>query len=82
MAKHPLAWSGGIRVTDLYSHEYFGKVSLVTDNPQRALANVDIILLCLPGYAIESTLRSLKHYLKKEQVMGSIVSSTGFFYGA
>lgn len=80
LSRKPLAWREDLRVTDLYSHEYVGKANMVTDNSQLAIEGVDIILLCLPGYAIEPTLLSLKPYLKKDQVVGSIVSSTGFFF--
>ena len=44
--------------------------------------DADIILLCLPGYAIRETLLQVKDYLRPETAVGSVVSSTGFFFEA
>ena len=45
------------------------------------MCDCNIIFLCLPGFAIESTLRSIKPYIENA-VVGSIVCSTGFFFAS
>lgn len=75
-------WKKKLHVTDIAAHEYVGDLNLVTDIPELAVEGADLILLCLPGFAIEDTLLSLKPYLKDNQILGSIVSSTGFFFMA
>ena len=80
LSRNSSVWSNTIKIVDIYLREYYGKVNLITSNPEDAIKGADIILLCLPGYAIEETLRSIKPYLKQNQLVGSIVSSTGFFF--
>ena len=55
---------------------------MVTDDAQRALADASIVLLCLPGYAIESELIKIRPYLNSRTFVGSVFSSTGFFFEA
>lgn len=77
---HPTRWSNRISVFDIYGKKYEGDLSLITDNPQDAVYKCDIILLCVPGYLIEKILTDIKSYLLKDVVIGSIVSSSGFFF--
>ena len=42
----------------------------------------DIVLLCLPGYAIKSELIKIKPYVNEHTYVGSVFSSTGFFFEA
>ena len=39
-------------------------------------------MLCLPGYAIRETLLQIREYLRPDAAVGSVVSSTGFFFEA
>lgn len=82
LSSKPRLWKKKLHVTDVAAHEYVGDLNLVTDIPESAVEGADLILLCLPGFAIEDTLLSLKPYLKDNQILGSIVSSTGFFFMA
>lgn len=70
----PELWS----VKDLHSNVYKGNLTAISNNPKDALEGCDIVFLCLPGFAIESTLESIKPYVGNA-VVGSIVCSTGFF---
>ncbi|MBO4805969.1 MAG: NAD/NADP octopine/nopaline dehydrogenase family protein [Paludibacteraceae bacterium] len=79
--KHPEAWNKTIRVEDLQNHVFNGRLDVVTSNPQEAIDLCDIVLLCLPGFLIEKTMEEIKPYVKGKPV-GSIVSSTGFFFDA
>lgn len=82
LSRNPFSWSKIIKVTDQFTHEYIAHVDVITNDPGKAICKADIILLCLPGYAIEATLKNIKPYLQKNQIVGSIVSSTGFFFMA
>lgn len=71
-------WHDTIIVTDGQGREYSGHLGQVTDDYSR-LSDVDLILLCLPGYAIEGALQRLSGRVPTWIPVGSVVSSTGFF---
>lgn len=79
--RKPELWSHQLEVRDLNDTVYTGNLCIITNNPEEALKDCEIVLLCLPGFAIESTLERIKPFVKKA-VVGSIVSSTGFFFAA
>lgn len=78
----PSHWQRNITVTDIEGKVYNGPIHAVTDNPAEVIPNSDIVLLCLPGFAIEEELRKIKPFLNNETAVGSIVCSTGFFFFA
>lgn len=82
LTNHPSSWSHKICAVDLYGREYVGHLNVVSSNPKDVVSISDIILICLPGYLIDWELRRIKPYLKLNSVIGSIVSSTGFFITA
>lgn len=77
--KHPQQWKHDIVITDFNNKVIQGRLDVISANAQVAMENCDTILLCLPGFLIEKTLREIKPYIKGKNV-GSIVSSTGFFF--
>lgn len=77
---HPSNWQKDIIVYDLDNKEYGGTLNIVTDQAKEAVNYADLILLCVPGYLIEKTLSTIKPWLRKGTIVGSIVSSTGFFF--
>ena len=79
--RKPELWSHLLIVKDLNSNVYKGNLTAISNNPKDALEGCDIVFLCLPGFAIESTLESIKPYVGNA-VVGSIVCSTGFFFAA
>lgn len=81
LSGHPEKWSNEVVVNDCEGKEYKGRLAKVSKEPEDVLANQDIILLCLPGYLIEETLIKIKPFVGNAKV-GSIVSSTGFFFFA
>lgn len=80
LSGHADKWKKRISVFDSNGKEYYGDLSLITDSSQKAVEECDMILLCVPGYLIEKTLSDIRPYLKEDSVIGSIVSSTGFFF--
>lgn len=61
---------------------YSGHLNGLFSNAEQAVSDADIILLCLPGYAIRETLLQIKDYVQSDAAVGSVVSSTGFFFEA
>ena len=81
LTQHPEKWSKSIVVTDLHDKEYKGDLKTISSNPEEAVKDCHIILLCLPGFAIEDTLLKIKPFVSNT-IVGSIVCSTGFFFNA
>ena len=81
LTRQPERWSQEL-VIEAPDFTYEGRLCGVFADAQQAVSDADIILLCLPGYAIHETLLQIKDYLKPEAAVGSVVSSTGFFFEA
>lgn len=81
LTRKPQLWSHQIDVYDAEGKLYRGQMAEISSRPDDVLPECDIIFLCLPGFAIESTLKTIKPYVGNV-VVGSIVSSTGFFFVA
>ena len=79
--RKPELWSHQLEVTDSRGKVYNGNLNIISNSPDEALKDCDIVFLCLPGFAIEGTLNSIKPYVGNA-VVGSIVCSTGFFFAA
>ena len=61
---------------------FTGKISQMSAKPEEVIPLAEVALVCLPGYAIHDELVKIKPYLSKEAIVGSVVSSTGFFFEA
>ncbi|MCQ2311988.1 MAG: NAD/NADP octopine/nopaline dehydrogenase family protein [Paludibacteraceae bacterium] len=81
LTSKPHLWSHQIEVSDLNGRLYKGSVNIISDKAEKTVPHSDIILLCVPGFLIEKTLRDIAPYITT-QAVGSIVSSTGFFFRA
>lgn len=81
LSGHPEKWQHTITVTDLNGKQYIAKIKRISSKPNEVIVGQDIILFCLPGYLIEKTLRNIKPYIG-DAAVGTVVSSTGFFFFA
>lgn len=81
-SQHPEAWGKEIIVTDINGKPYIGHIDKISSNPGDVIPNADMVFMCLPGFLIEQSLESIKPHLSPNTVVGSIVSSTGFFFCA
>lgn len=61
---------------------FTGKLSLISSKQEEVIPQAEIVLICLPGYAIHDELEAIKPFLSKNVKVGSVVSSTGFFFEA
>ena len=62
-----------------YVNAFMRRVRLyvISSDPARTVSGADMVLLCLPGFAIAQVLESVKNHLSEHTLVGSIVSSTG-----
>ena len=61
---------------------FVGKLSSVSSEPIEVIPQAEMVLVCLPGFAIHDELEKIKPHLSKETIVGTVVSSTGFFFEA
>lgn len=82
LSNHANLWSNSICTEDVNGKKFIGNLNIISNNPEDVIPESDIILFCLPGYLITSELKKIKPYLGNNHIVGSIVSSTGFFISA
>lgn len=82
LSGHPQNWERDISVYDQGGKEYKGELRMIASDPRQVIPDSDIVFLTVPGYLIEKTLVDIKPYLKPDAIVGSVVSSTGFFFMA
>lgn len=82
LTRCPDRWSDTIVVDTPDGRELHGRLNIVSSDPKEVLSTADIVLLCLPGYAIKEELIKIKPYVRKGTYVGSVFSSTGFFFEA
>ena len=82
LTSRPEAWSKKVDVIDCKGFVYHGSIERVSSSPLDVIPHADIVLLCLPGYAICKVLDAIAPYLSSSAWVGSVVSSTGFFFEA
>ena len=80
--RNPQAWSKELRIYTPDGNSFVSHPDVITSDYSIATANADIILLCLPGYAIKSELENIRSHIKPGTFVGSVFSSTGFFFEA
>ena len=74
-------WSSTLYISAPENKQFVGKLQKISNDPEEVISNADIVLLCLPGFAIESTLKTIQPYVTTQYV-GSVVCSSGFFFRA
>ena len=78
----PGEWASDIVVDTPEGDTLTGHIFKVSDDPREVVSPADVVLFCYPGYLIESTLKRLKPFFRKDAFIGSVFSSTGFFFDA
>ena len=82
LTRHPERWSQDLTIEAPAETTFVGHLSGLYSDAKPAVSDADIVLLCLPGYAIRETLLQIRDYLRPDAAVGSVVSSTGFFFEA
>jgi len=79
LTRHPDQWNPSLLIEDCRGNTFSGSLACVTANPAEVIPHSDIVLLCLPGFAIEEELLHIQPFLQEKTCIGSVVSCTGFF---
>lgn len=79
--RRPNDWHQTLSIAMPDGKQLQGTLLKVSANPIEVISEANIVLLCLPGFAIEETLRNIKPYVTTQYV-GSVVCSSGFFFRA
>ena len=82
LTQRPERWSREIVVDTPDGKVLHGGLNVISCDPAEALSGVDVVLLCLPGFAIRDELIKIRPCLNKDTYVGSVFSSTGFFFEA
>lgn len=80
LTRHPERWGRQLEVTLLNGSSVKGDLDIVTNDPSKVIPQTDIAFICLPGMYIRNEIEEIKPYLKPNTVVGTVVSSTGFFF--
>ena len=82
LTRHPERWQRQLEITTPDGDVLKGQIKTISSAPNDVVSHADIVLLCLPGFSISDVLEQIAPVLKKGTAVGSIVSSTGFFFEA
>ena len=83
LTRHPERWQKSIIVNRPdCGQPLIGTPSLISNRPEEAVKGADVVVLCLLGFSIREVLMQIKDSLKPDAIVGSVVSSTGFFFEA
>lgn len=80
LTRKPQLWQSSLVITNYEGKTFIGNLTTITNDATQVIPQADIILLCLPGFAIEKELNYIRPYIKQGCHVGSIVCSTGFFF--
>ena len=81
LTRHPERWGQQV-VVDCPDGTLTAELAIVSDDVELTVGQADLVLFCLPGFAIRQTLLQIRDALKPRTAVGSVVSSTGFFLQA
>lgn len=82
LTRNPALWNYHLETHTPEKTVLKGELNLVSDNPAKVISGADIVLLCLPGFSIKNELLKIKPFIKNGAFVGSVFSSTGFFFEA
>ena len=77
----PERWSQTLEIV-APDGSFEGHLTQVSSQPREVIPQAEIVLVCLPGFAIHDELTKIKPHLFKNCLVGTVVSSTGFFFEA
>ncbi len=82
LTSRPDEWSKEILVKTCDGKQIKGCLCCITGLPELVIPSADVVLMCLPGFLIRDELEKIKPCLRPKTYVGSVVSSTGFFFEA
>lgn len=81
LTRHPEKWATTIGILE-NGKQTDAHLALVTSQAREAIPRADIVMLCLPGFAIREELQRIKPWLSPQTAVGAVFCSTGFFFEA
>lgn len=78
----PEKWNKEIFVDTPEGEILKGQIDKISSKPEDVIPESDVVLLCLPGFMIAKQLEAIKSALLPTTLVGSVFSSTGFFFEA
>lgn len=78
----PERWSESVTVALPEGGSITGRLATVSNNPAEVIPQSDVVLFCYPGFMIASELERIKPHLNPRSYVGTVFSSTGFFFEA
>ena len=82
LTTQPTAWGHQLTIDTPEGVALTGRISHISDNPSDVIPMADIVLLCLPGFAISGELQRIRPHVRPGTYVGSVFCSTGFFFEA
>lgn len=82
LTNRPEKWNHEILLDTPDGKNLKGHIAIISSSPADVIPQADVILLCLPGFLIKTELEKIKPCLSKNTYVGSVFSSTGFFFEA
>lgn len=82
LTNRPERWQHEIEIDTPENELLKAKLHIISNKPEDVIPMADVVLLCLPGFLIRSELEKLKQHLSPNTFVGSVFSSTGFFFEA
>jgi opine dehydrogenase len=82
LTRQPEKWCHDFVTKDLEGKEYIAVLNEISNEPKEIIPQSDIILICLPGYAIRSVLLNIKDYVQSNSIIGCVFGGSGFFLEA
>lgn len=82
LTRQPERWQSTLRITTPEGKVLQGTLQKISSSAAEVVAPADLVLLCLPGFSIKEVLEQIRPALQPHTPVGSIVSSTGFFFAA
>ena len=82
LTRKPEAWCNSLEILTPENSTIYANLNVISQNAEEVVPDADIIILCLPGYAIKDELMKIKPYVRKGAYVGTVFSSTGFFFEA
>lgn len=82
LTSRPKQWNKELQIFTPDNELLIGKLLQVSDDASVLIPKAEIVLICVPGYGVVDVLQQIKPYLTEMHYVGSVVSSTGFFFQA
>lgn len=79
LTNHPEKWQHQFRVHTPSGETLMGNVNHISHSPEELIPYADVVLLCLPAFLVEETLRNIRSYLSHSTIVGTVVGNSGFF---